>query len=178
MQHDLCETTPGVRSFSGFVHLPRSALDDLAVDFDINTFFLFFEARNDPENAPLVIYFAGGPGEASSYSAFSSEGGPCYVNLNGNSTTLNPWSFNNYANTLYIDQPVSAGFSYTSLVNATFDLVNEVITPPHAYNGNIPEDSIIFKQGTYPDPSPWATTNTSVSAARAVWHFAEHWLTQ
>jgi len=160
------------------LRLPNSALDDLAIDFDINTLFLYFEARKNPESAPLVIYFAGGPGEASSYSAFSSEGGPCYVNLDGNSTTLNPWSFNNLANTLYIDQPVSAGFSYTSLVNATFQLDTEQIISLSTHDGNVPEENLIIHKGTYSDPSPWATTNTSVSSALAVWHFAEHWLTQ
>jgi carboxypeptidase C (cathepsin A) len=36
---------------------------------------------------------------------------------------LNPWSFNNDFNMLYIDQPVTAGFSYNSLVDGTVDLL-------------------------------------------------------
>ncbi|KAK5064578.1 hypothetical protein LTR84_000411 [Exophiala bonariae] len=177
-QISLCETTEGVKSFSGYVHLPREALADLSFDYDINTFFLYFGARNDPDNAPLVIYFAGGPGESSSYSALDSEGGPCYVNFDGSGTSLNPWSFNNHANVLYIDQPVGAGFSYTSLVNATYNITSNEIVPLTEYNGRIPESNLILGQGTYTDPTIFATTNTSVSSAKAVWHFAEHWLTQ
>lgn len=41
--------------------------------------------------------------------------GPCYVNPDSKSTTLNPWSWNNDANVLYIDQPVQTGFSYDEL---------------------------------------------------------------
>lgn len=160
------------------MYLPKSSLSDLSVDFDINTFFLYFEARNNAANAPLVIYLAGGPGESSTFSAMSSEGGPCYVNPDGVSTTLNPWSLNNHANILYIDQPVGTGFSYTSLVNGTYDLVTSVITPLEAFNGQVPESNITFGQGKYTDPSPWAITNTTISTARALWHFAETWLTE
>jgi len=174
----ICETTPGVKSFSGYVHLPRSALTELEVGFDISTFFWFFGARNNPENAPLVIYLAGGPGESSTYTALNSETGPCYVNPDGNSTTLNPWSFNNDANVLYIDQPVSTGFSYTSLVNATVNITNTVITPLNAYDGQVPKPNATLGVGTFSDQSPWATTNTTITSALALWYFAEHWLTQ
>ncbi|KAJ4300808.1 hypothetical protein N0V90_002896 [Kalmusia sp. IMI 367209] len=177
-QTDLCETTPGVKSFSGFVNLPKSALYDMEFDFDIHTYFLYFEARNDPENAPLGIYLAGGPGESSTYSAMSGEEGPCYVNFDANSTTLNPWSLNNNVNMLYIDQPVGAGFSYTSLIKGTHDALEGTITPLSAYDGDVPTQNATFGQGTYTDPSPWSTTNTTISSAQALWHFAEHWLTQ
>jgi len=108
----------------------------------------------------------------------SSEGGPCYVTPDGMNTTLNPWSLNNHANVLYIDQPVGAGFSYTSLVNGTYDLFKSTITPLKAYNGTVPESNLIVSQGTFSDPTTWAVTNTSISTAKALWHFAEHWLTQ
>lgn len=58
-QNDLCETTDGVRSYSGYVHLPAGALADLGVQnqtYEINTFFWFFESRKDPANAPLSIW--------------------------------------------------------------------------------------------------------------------------
>jgi carboxypeptidase C (cathepsin A) len=58
-QNDLCETTDGVRSYSGYVHLPAGALADLGVQnqtYEINTFFWFFESRKDPTNAPLSIW--------------------------------------------------------------------------------------------------------------------------
>lgn len=51
----ICETTEGVKSYSGYV--------DLAPDS--HTFFWFFEARHDPENAPITLWLNGGPGSDS-----------------------------------------------------------------------------------------------------------------
>ncbi len=63
-QDGVCETTPGVNSYSGYV--------DLAPD--AHTFFWFFEARNDPANAPLTLWLNGGPGSDSLIGLF--QGGP------------------------------------------------------------------------------------------------------
>ena len=48
------------------------------------------------------------------------ENGPCHF-VNGQTTpSLNPYSFNSYANMLYIDQPIGVGFSYgTDSVTST-----------------------------------------------------------
>jgi carboxypeptidase C (cathepsin A) len=112
-QPEICETTKGwvhvgthrrlrtltainsVRSFSGYVHLPANAINETheRQDYPINTFFWFFEARKDPENAPLAIWLNGGPGGSSLMGALS-ENGPCFINNDSNSTYLNPWSWN------------------------------------------------------------------------------------
>lgn len=73
--------------------------------------FWFFEARSNPTTAPLATWFNGGPGCSSMIGLFQ-ENGPCHF-VNGASTpSLNPYSFNSYANMLYIDQPIGTGFSY------------------------------------------------------------------
>ena len=64
------------------------------------------------------MYLAGGPGESSVYGA-TSDGGPCHVLDDSNSTESNLWSWNENVNMLYVDQPVTAGFSYAALVNST-----------------------------------------------------------
>lgn len=59
----VCETTPGVGSYSGYV--------DLAPDS--HTFFWFFEARHNPETAPLTLWLNGGPGSDSLIGLFQGE---------------------------------------------------------------------------------------------------------
>ena len=57
----ICETTPGVGSYAGYV--------DLAPDS--HTFFYFFEARHNPHTAPLTLWLEGGPGGDSLVALFS-----------------------------------------------------------------------------------------------------------
>jgi len=37
IQPGICETTPGVKSYAGYVHLPPGTLDGTDQDYDINT---------------------------------------------------------------------------------------------------------------------------------------------
>ncbi|KAF4881882.1 Carboxypeptidase Y-like protein [Colletotrichum fructicola] len=76
-------------------------------------FFWYFESRNNPQTAPLLIWVNGGPGGSSLLGAFY-ELGPCKINEAGNSTTKNAFSWTNFANVLFIDQPIGVGFSYTN----------------------------------------------------------------
>ncbi|KAI4249555.1 MAG: hypothetical protein LQ352_005587 [Teloschistes flavicans] len=105
----ICETTPGVNQYSGY----------LSVGSNMNMWFWFFEARSNPTTAPLATWFNGGPGCSSMIGLFQ-ENGPCHF-VNGASTpSLNPYSWNSYANMLYIDQPIGVGFSYgTDSVTST-----------------------------------------------------------
>lgn len=74
-------------------------------------FFWFFESRNSPEDDPLLLWLNGGPGESSLLGLFQ-ENGPCRINGHGNGTLHNEFGWNSHANLLYVDQPVSVGFSY------------------------------------------------------------------
>lgn len=51
----ICETTPGVKSYSGYVDTREGS----------HTFFWLFEARVNPETAPITIWLNGGPGSDS-----------------------------------------------------------------------------------------------------------------
>ncbi|GIZ40957.1 hypothetical protein CKM354_000427700 [Cercospora kikuchii] len=171
----ICETTPGVKGYAGYVRLPPNTLQDLDFNqsYPINTFFWYFESRKDPANAPLVIWMNGGPG-ASSAIGLLAENGPCFVNPDSNSTRLNPWSWNNDANMLYLDQPVSAGFSYSTLQNFTVDLISGNTTVLNATD-EIPQQNSTLLVGTRPNMDNTTTAFGSVAAAAAAWHFLQVW---
>ncbi|KAF9238093.1 Alpha/Beta hydrolase protein [Melanogaster broomeanus] len=105
----ICETTPNVTQYSGYIDIGTN----------MSMWFWFFEARDSPETAPFTLWLNGGPGCSSMIGLFQ-ENGPCLVNEDGNSTYLNPYSWNNVSNMIYIDQPIGTGFSYgTDPVNST-----------------------------------------------------------
>lgn len=141
--------------------------------YPINTFFWFFEARQDPLNAPLAIWMNGGPGSSSLLGLFD-ENGPCHVNPDSNSTRLNPWSWNNEVNMLYIDQPVQVGLSYDTLQNITYNLISDDITLLNK-SDSIPAQNTTFLVGTYPSQKENSTAFGSLNGARALWHFAQTW---
>ncbi|OOF92156.1 hypothetical protein ASPCADRAFT_210566 [Aspergillus carbonarius ITEM 5010] len=175
----ICETTPGVKSYSGYVHLPPGTLNSLGIaqDYPINTFFWFFESRNNPLNAPLSIWMNGGPG-GSSMIGLMQENGPCMVNPDSNSTELNPYSWNNYANMLYIDQPNQVGFSYDVPTNGTYDQLTELLDVTSWEDGVVPQQNNTFYVGTFPSQEVQATTNSTSNSARALWLFAQTWFSE
>ncbi|KAI0120715.1 Alpha/Beta hydrolase protein [Xylariales sp. AK1849] len=171
----ICETTLGVKSYSGYVNIPADPAEGRS--YDIHTFFWFFESRNDPANAPLSIWIQGGPG-APSMTAALGENGPCRVSSNSKDTVLNPWSWNNEVNMLYFDQPVQVGFSYDKLINGTVD---EVMSPfgvtPQSPLGPANLTTTILP-GIFSSQDPLSTANTTLQAALAAWHFMQTWVTE
>jgi carboxypeptidase D len=153
-------------------------LNDVGVSqkYPINTFFWFFESRHDPKNAPLSIWMNGGPG-SSSMIGLMQENGPCIVNADSNSTELNPWSWNNYVNMLYIDQPNQVGFSYDVATNGTFDQISSAWDVSKWKHG-VPEQNNTFYVGTTTSGKPSAAANGTEDAARSLWHFAQTWFSE
>jgi len=142
-------------------------------NYSINTFFWFFESRKDPANAPLSIWMNGGPG-SSSMIGLLTENGPCNINVDSNSTTLNPWSWNNEVNMLFIDQPNQVGFSYDVPSNGTVDQTTQVETLVDFSNG-VPMQNNTLQVGTFPTQQLNSSANDTTNAARAMWHFAQAW---
>lgn len=182
---EICETTPGVKSYSGYVHLPPNSIDEPgeSQDYPINTFFWFIEARRNPHRAPLTIWLNGGPG-ASSLLGMLSENGPCAIAADSNSSTLNPWSWNNEVNVLFIDQPNQVGFSYDRLANGTLNLLQGDAWADNASpiqlgdfsdGRDVPAQNATFYVGTFASQNATRAPNSTAHAAVALWHFAQTW---
>ncbi|KAH7924777.1 peptidase S10 serine carboxypeptidase [Leucogyrophana mollusca] len=97
----LCDSS--VQQYSGYLDISEGK----------HLFFWFFESRSNPSEDPLVLWLNGGPG-CSSSTGLLFELGPCSIVDDGNSTTPNPYSWNNEANIVFLDQPVGVGFSYST----------------------------------------------------------------
>lgn len=69
-------------------------------DNGTHLYYWFFEARHNPETAPLVFWFTGGPG-CSGLTALFLENGPYKVDKNLQ-LTINPYSWNEQANLLFV----------------------------------------------------------------------------
>ncbi|KAH9915914.1 serine carboxypeptidase [Fomitopsis serialis] len=92
----VCETTPDVYQASGYGNVSSTG----------SLWFWFFEARSNPDTAPLTIWLNGGPGSSSMVGLFD-EHGPCRLNNDSTALDYNPYSWNNVSNI-----PVGVGFSY------------------------------------------------------------------
>lgn len=91
-----------VKQYTGY-------LDVLGLDKHF--FYWFFESRNDPKNDPVILWLNGGPG-CSSLTGLFFELGPARINATLHPVN-NPFSWNNNALIIFLDQPVGVGYSYT-----------------------------------------------------------------
>ncbi|GMN61586.1 hypothetical protein TIFTF001_030676 [Ficus carica] len=77
-------------------------------------FYWFFEAVEDPGSKPLVLWLNGGPGCSSIAYGVAEEIGPFHIEPDAKTLYLNPYSWNQVANILFIDSPVGVGYSYSN----------------------------------------------------------------
>ncbi|KAH8898491.1 alpha/beta-hydrolase [Thozetella sp. PMI_491] len=96
---DVCETY-GEKQWTGTVD----------VSSDKRLFYWFFESRGNPETDPLIIWMNGGPG-GSSMMGLLTEIGPCTLHPSSTHTKPNPYSWNNNASVLFLDQPAGTGLA-------------------------------------------------------------------
>jgi len=164
------------KQYSGYVSLPPFTLEPYQQNYSINTFFWFFEARNNSNTAPLTIWLNGGPGSSSMIGLFR-EMGPCEVvqRPDGSfATQPNAWGWDRSSNLLFIDQPTQVGFSYDELVNVSVDLRHGNIYSSTHLPKRSPAWS--FLNGTLSSFDIDHTENSTVIAASAAWHFLQGFL--
>ncbi|KAG8755140.1 hypothetical protein FRC14_004314 [Serendipita sp. 396] len=89
-----------VRSYTGYIDIGAKHL-----------FFYFFESRSP--SSDIILWTNGGPGCSSSLGLFM-ELGPCQILSKEDipHPKYNPYSWNNNASVIFIDQPVGVGYSY------------------------------------------------------------------
>ena len=75
--------------------------------------YVYAQARNDHEKAPLVVWLNGGPG-CSSLLGMLQELGPYLIGNEykpGYNLTKNEYSWNNNSNVLFLESPAIVGYS-------------------------------------------------------------------
>ncbi|KAH7146206.1 Alpha/Beta hydrolase protein [Dactylonectria macrodidyma] len=162
----ICETTPGVKGFSGFVTVPS-----FDKTYNASIFFWYFESRKNAAGAPTTIYIPGGPGESFLDGA---SGLPCTIASDSNSTILNPWSWNNDVNILFLDVPVQTGFSYTNAQNGTVDLLSGAFTPAPEGSERV-GTNLTSVASSLSSTDSLLTINTTAQVARQIWQISQVW---
>ncbi|GAO14990.1 hypothetical protein UVI_02027820 [Ustilaginoidea virens] len=156
------------KQYTGWVHLPTP--------FPSNLFFWFVEARQKTDS--LTIWLNGGPG-SSSLLGFFAGNGPCQViekGLNSYETMTREWGWDRASNMLFIDQPNHVGFSYDKPTNGTLHMLKgNVRQPPTPQRDSA--SPWVYLNGTFSSGNANTTANTTQTAALAVWHVIQGFLT-
>ncbi|KAF7232152.1 hypothetical protein EG68_10627 [Paragonimus skrjabini miyazakii] len=103
-------TQPSFAHFSGYL---KGSTDN----FQLHYWFL--EAVENPDRAPLALWLNGGPG-CSSLGGLLTENGP-FIVQDEQKLIPNPYSWNKFANVLYLEAPAGVGYSYAKDGNVTTD---------------------------------------------------------
>nr|GEW15914.1 peptidase S10, serine carboxypeptidase, alpha/beta hydrolase fold protein [Tanacetum cinerariifolium] len=114
VNHESERTTIGPSSVCGYIGVGE--------DETVQLFYFFVESEGKPEEDPLIIWLAGGPG-CSNLHAFFFEIGPLKIQ-NGKyiddvpALQADPNSWTKLASIIYLDGPALTGYSCTTTVEA------------------------------------------------------------
>ena len=73
-------------------------------------FYTLIESESDPANDPLLVWFSGGPGGASTIELFTGIGP--YVFIDNQTILTSEYSWTKKANLMLIDNPAGVGYSW------------------------------------------------------------------
>eukprot|EP01104_Vermistella_antarctica_P016248 TRINITY_DN5511_c0_g1_i2.p1 TRINITY_DN5511_c0_g1~~TRINITY_DN5511_c0_g1_i2.p1 ORF type:complete len:499 (+),score=121.28 TRINITY_DN5511_c0_g1_i2:135-1631(+) len=124
--------------YSGYINLePNTSATER------NTFYWLVESQSStPTTDPLIVWYQGGPGCTGLLGLFE-ENGPFLPTLDGNLTT-NQFSWNQFANVLYVESPLGVGFSYG--VNNNGSTFNYSTNDTHTADDNYSFLSLFYDQ--------------------------------
>ncbi|KZV74989.1 alpha/beta-hydrolase [Peniophora sp. CONT] len=108
---------PGTPSHAGYI-----GLSDDSDEAPQRSFFWYFEAEEDAENAPVILTIGGGPGTSGLANPVL---GLSHCVLTKNGTVPNPNRWTEKFNLLALDYPVGVGYSYGPIVNNSRDAAYE-----------------------------------------------------
>lgn len=96
-------------------------------------FYWLVESEVEPQTAPLLLWLNGGPG-CSSLGGLFTENGPFRIAFDGKTVTKDEYSWNSFANVLYLESPINVGFSYNSTQLKSEDMYNDDAVANANYN--------------------------------------------
>lgn len=106
------------------------------------------------------------------------ENGPCEVVEVAEGrlgTQAREWGWDRSSNILFIDQPNEVGFSYDTPTNGSLDLFTSTIyTSPST--APLDQPGYTYLNGTFSSGNANTTTNTTETAAHAIWHMLQGFL--
>uniref|UniRef100_A0A023FLP1 Putative serine carboxypeptidase lysosomal cathepsin a n=1 Tax=Amblyomma cajennense TaxID=34607 RepID=A0A023FLP1_AMBCJ len=91
-------------AYSGFITVNEETKNNL--------FFIFIEAENNADKAPLMLWTPGGPGLPVLLSLLL-QNGPVQLDATGRNLTRRQLTIQNNMSVIYLDAPVGAGYSFT-----------------------------------------------------------------
>ncbi|RWW82151.1 hypothetical protein BHE74_00009399 [Ensete ventricosum] len=126
---DLVSRLPGqpevsFRQYSGYVTVNESHGRAL--------FYWLFEATQDVEKKPLLLWLNGGPGCSSIGYGAVEELGPFLMQKGVPELGLNEYAWNKEANLLFLESPFGVGFSYTN-TSSDYDSAGDELTAIDAH---------------------------------------------
>jgi len=117
---------PNFDQYSGYITVDQASNRSL--------FYWFVESQRNPSSDPLLVWMNGGPG-ASSLMGLLSEHGPfrpTNPNQDPQELDVNPYSWNQIANIIYLECPAGVGFSFSD--NPADYTTNDSRTAQDNYN--------------------------------------------
>jgi cathepsin A (carboxypeptidase C) len=87
--------------YSGYYYVGKSRL----------LHYIFIESQNKPQDDPIMVYFNGGPGGASTFNVFTGFGP--IISTDG-SSSFKEWNHTwcKNASVIFLDNPTGVGYSY------------------------------------------------------------------